>query len=125
MFFSLSFFSLRHRLVLIFIVLWLVLEIVLGNPSLPFSLIPCAILTILSAIISSTRTSSPFIKTKVVFGKIKVKMVRTLYHSQGYPFGHAEIQNDRDGTKFVVNGQRLKHYMVDEQHNQQQIVTQQ
>ncbi|MED6154421.1 hypothetical protein PIB30_112273, partial [Stylosanthes scabra] len=32
---------------------------VLGNPSLPFSLIPCAILTILSAIMSSTLTSSP------------------------------------------------------------------
>ncbi|MED6150865.1 hypothetical protein PIB30_076716 [Stylosanthes scabra] len=27
------------------------------------------------------------------------------------PYGHAEIQNDRDGTKFMVNGQRLKHYL--------------
>ncbi|MED6224042.1 hypothetical protein PIB30_079963 [Stylosanthes scabra] len=36
------------------------LYIVLGNPSFPFSLIPCAILTILSAIISYARTSSPF-----------------------------------------------------------------
>ncbi|MED6173822.1 hypothetical protein PIB30_063278 [Stylosanthes scabra] len=27
------------------------------------------------------------------------------------PYGHAEIQNDKDGTKFVVNGHRLKHYL--------------
>ncbi|MED6214073.1 hypothetical protein PIB30_099455, partial [Stylosanthes scabra] len=26
-------------------------------------------------------------------------------------YGHAEIQNDKDGTKFVVNGQRLKRYL--------------
>ncbi|MED6188470.1 hypothetical protein PIB30_086249 [Stylosanthes scabra] len=26
-------------------------------------------------------------------------------------YGHAEIQNNEDGTKFVVNGQRLKQYL--------------
>ncbi|MED6195958.1 hypothetical protein PIB30_042706 [Stylosanthes scabra] len=35
--------------------------------------------------------------------------------NQVSPYGYAEIQNDKDGTKFVVNSQRLKHYLSEEQ----------
>ncbi|MED6112515.1 hypothetical protein PIB30_062442 [Stylosanthes scabra] len=34
--------------------------------------------------------------------------------NQVSPYGHAEIQDDKDGTKFVVNGQRLKQYLSEE-----------
>ncbi|MED6141198.1 hypothetical protein PIB30_100903 [Stylosanthes scabra] len=27
------------------------------------------------------------------------------------PYGHIEIMHDKDGSKFTVNGQRLKHYL--------------
>ncbi|MED6199764.1 hypothetical protein PIB30_078979 [Stylosanthes scabra] len=27
------------------------------------------------------------------------------------PYGHIEIMNDKDGSKFTVNRQRLKHYL--------------
>ncbi|MED6212561.1 hypothetical protein PIB30_084608 [Stylosanthes scabra] len=30
------------------------------------------------------------------------------------PYVHVEIQNDKDGTKFVVNGQILKQYLSEE-----------
>ncbi|MED6200125.1 hypothetical protein PIB30_082157 [Stylosanthes scabra] len=35
--------------------------------------------------------------------------------NQVSPYGHAKIQNDKDGTKFVVNCQRLKQYLSEEQ----------
>ncbi|MED6152310.1 hypothetical protein PIB30_090692 [Stylosanthes scabra] len=34
--------------------------------------------------------------------------------NQVLPYGHTEIQNDKDGTKFMVNGQRLKQYLSEE-----------
>ncbi|MED6140727.1 hypothetical protein PIB30_096264 [Stylosanthes scabra] len=38
-------------------------------------------------------------------------MVRSFTILKVSPYRHAEIQNDKDGTKFVVNGHRLKHYL--------------
>ncbi|MED6123949.1 hypothetical protein PIB30_054437 [Stylosanthes scabra] len=40
------------------------------------------------------------------------------------PFGHAEIQNDKDGARFTVNDQRLKEYLdggVDRQKSTQHL----
>ncbi|MED6139535.1 hypothetical protein PIB30_084705 [Stylosanthes scabra] len=34
-----------------------------------------------------------------------------LYVTNVSPYGHIEIMNDKDGSKFTVNGQTLKHYL--------------
>ncbi|XP_022003045.1 uncharacterized protein LOC110900465 [Helianthus annuus] len=50
-------------------------------------------------------------RLKVFGGKLKSKWAGPFLVSEGFPYGTVELMNKADGTKWKVNGHRLKHYI--------------
>ncbi|XP_025630209.1 uncharacterized protein [Arachis hypogaea] len=53
-------------------------------------------------------------RLKLFFGKLKSRWSRPFVVTRVSPYGHVELQDRNSDNKFIVNGQRVKHYLGDE-----------
>ncbi|KAL5549220.1 hypothetical protein UlMin_004451 [Ulmus minor] len=58
-------------------------------------------------------------RLKLFLGKLKSHWSRLFRIAQIFPFGAVELEDEKSGRKFKVNGQRIKHYFGGEVNRQQ------